>query len=311
MIVLLQYQRLAEPLEPSLTTPQNLDWLREQTPLPNYAPSRRHVHLHEVAPLEPSLIVSQNLAWLREPNCPRNPIPPRFYQNLAEPLEPSLITAQNLGWLREQNQPLNRVPPRQYQTHAAPTFNLADQTVTPLLWWTDPPRQPVAQPRHRHTSDLIIEPILNPPEPEPEVEVMDWYEPTSFPWPAPTKRPPSFTVAPPFILQLVAMLARPIEQPVPGRTLQQRWRWVPSYTAPPNEIRVPPRIGLIPRVPDPRDVNRLARFTEKVMALLNSLISKGYIVQVGEVEWELVPNGSGGIGSGLTGTFSDGEFGDI
>lgn len=48
-----------------------------------------------------------------------------------------------------------------------------------------------------------------------------------------------------------------------------------------SQARIPQRGPLVPRVPDPADVRRLATFSERVSSLLNSLIVQGYIRSTG------------------------------
>lgn len=61
-------------------------------------------------------------------------------------------------------------------------------------------------------------------------------------------------------------------------------------------------LPLITRVPDPKDVRRLATFTERVSDILNSLMKQGQLARIGISEWSIDP--SSGTGTGVTGDFN-------
>lgn len=97
-MALFQYQRLAQPLEPTLTTPQALAWIVQHPgPVP---PPRLRQSTWEVHPLEPSLFIVPDVGWMAQ--HPVAPPPNRLRQAewlAARPLEPSLTTAPpELSW---------------------------------------------------------------------------------------------------------------------------------------------------------------------------------------------------------------------
>lgn len=69
--------------------------------------------------------------------------------------------------------------------------------------------------------------------------------------------------------------------------------------------------NFLPRVPNPEnpDFNRrMARATEHLHSIVNSLIAQGQLVQTGQGTWQIDPAGGGTPGGGLTGTYDDGVF---
>ncbi len=111
-----------------------------------------------------------------------------------------------------------------------------------------------------------------------------------------------------------------IGPPLPGAPWLMRdgWTGLAGFTGQP-----PPAPGtpggtpgsaatrnFLPRVPDPKDPNynrRMARATEHLHSLLNSLIGTGQLQQTGQTDWILNP-AAATTGTGLTGTFNAGAF---
>ncbi len=108
-----QYQESAEPLEPSLTTPQALAWLPQaEIPVLPLQPSVA-VGFTEVRPLEPSLVIEQALSWLPQAEIPVLPVAPNVAVGFIEvrPLEPSLVIEQALSWLLQAEIPVLPLQP--------------------------------------------------------------------------------------------------------------------------------------------------------------------------------------------------------
>lgn len=94
-----QYPARAEPLEPSLTTPQKLDWLME-TQVPVRRP-RAPAPVPTTFVVEPILVVSVTMdQWYRQPSEPVWEFKrPTQQGQPVHVTEPSLFVSQDLSWL--------------------------------------------------------------------------------------------------------------------------------------------------------------------------------------------------------------------
>jgi hypothetical protein len=73
---------------------------------------------------------------------------------------------------------------------------------------------------------------------------------------------------------------------------------------PPGSASGLPFLSRVPNPDDPDYNRRMARFTEKIHSIVNSLIGQKQLIQTGQSKWEISPaGGTPGTGSGLTGTF--------
>lgn len=181
---ILQYQRLAQPLEPSLTTaPPELSWYFQHPPQP--PPRRRTAHylpyestvdsttfqttIYQVAPVIVGSLVKEQLF---------------LYQAKAEPIERSLFEAPpETSWAFQFP---SKPPPQARTAHYLPYEKTVEPSlyVTPALdsWYVQHPTKPPDKPRAAYFLEFtyVAEPtVYFPPDESPDLD--GWVQPISQP----------------------------------------------------------------------------------------------------------------------------------